>query len=180
MAEPVIIVMGPPGAGKGTQSAILAQKLGGVHLSAGQVLRQVADPKMRAVMDAGGLLPSEVVCQAAAEVLKHVPQDQVIVLDGFTRLLAEAEWLDKYLDSQQRQVKKVILLKIGQEEGIKRNQLRGREDDTPQAQQHRWQLYKQETEPILGFYRNQGLLAEINGEGTVEEVAQRVQEALNG
>lgn len=175
---PVIILMGPPGAGKGTQSRILAEKMGAVHLSSGDILRGTRDEKLKAIMVSGGLVPSEDVCRVVGEAIDEVPKSQPIVLDAFTRMLPEAKWLQKHLAKIGRRTEAVVLLKVNEEEAVKRNSLRHREDDDAKAQAERWRLYNQETAPVFEFYKELGILKEVDGVGTVEEVAERIQAAL--
>ncbi len=175
---PVIILMGPPGAGKGTQSDILAKRIGGVHLSSGDLLRSTRDERLRHIMVTGGLVPSEDVCRLVGEAIKEVPSDKPIVLDAFTRMKPEAEWLQDYLLKVNRKLKKVILLDVGIDEAVNRNSLRKREDDDIEAQKKRWRLYSQETGPVFDYYRNLGILTEIDGVGSVEEVSKRIEAAL--
>lgn len=176
---PVILIMGPPGAGKGTQAEILAKTVGGVHLSTGQILRQSNDAAVHAVQNSGGLVSAADLIRIATPVVSAVPAGQLIVLDGAGRRLEEAEHWNRYLAECGRQIQNVIFLNIPQDEGVKRNLKRGRRDDDPADLPVRWQAYHQETEPVLDYYRKLGLLKEVDGAGTVEEVAQRIQKAVD-
>lgn len=180
MAADLVIIMGPPGAGKGTQSKLLAQRLGGVHISSGEVLRNANDPELAKVMNAGGLVPSEDVCRLVGESIKAVSVERPIVLDGFTRMIGEAQWLQEQLPQLERSIKAVVMLSVDANEGKERNLARGRGDDEIASQQKRWELYYQETEPVLNFYKQQGVLKEVDGVGSIEEVAKRVWEAIYG
>ena len=177
MAALAIIVMGPPGAGKGTQSRLLAERLGGVHLSSGQLLRESHDPELMAVMAAGDLVDSTHVERVLADKLRQVPADQVMVLDGFVRMMGDVGWLERELRELNRPIAAVINLKIDQTESMVRTSKRGRVDDNPKAQTERWDLYQREL-PVLDHYRKQALLHEVDGIGTVETVAARIEAAL--
>lgn len=174
MAAPIIIIMGPPGAGKGTQSALLAKRLGGIHLSSGQLLREARDPKLLATMAAGDLVVSVEVERIIATALKRVAPEQSIVLDGFTRMISEAKWLEDQAAKLDRPIAAVIYLKVDQPESVTRNRQRGRLDDSLSAQAERWRLYQTETEPVLDFYHAKGLVHEVDGVGSIEAVADRI------
>lgn len=177
---PIIIIMGPPGAGKGTQSDRLAKNLGGVHLSSGQIMRNCGDQAIIDWISAGNLAKSEDVERLVGEAIAKVPTNQPIVLDGFTRMLDEAEWLAARAAALQRPIAAVIYLEVEPKEAVARNLKRGRVDDTIEAQHQRWSLYRQATQPVLDYYQEQGLLKTVNGVGTVDAVADRVRRALNG
>lgn len=178
MAAPVIIVMGPPGAGKGTQCQILAERLNGVHLSSGELLRASANPKIQETMARGELAESADVIEVFDQALIKVSPHQPIVIDGFTRMKQEAEWLQQRLPALGRSISMVINLVIDQQESIQRNYQRGRQDDALSAQYKRWEEYMEETQPVLSYYNQQGLLKEIDGNGSVEEVSERIKQAL--
>lgn len=178
MAALVVIVMGPPGAGKGTQSELLARRLKGIHLSSGQLLRQRRDTKLAATMAAGELVDSTEIEAIMTEVMSKVSAGQPIILDGFTRMVSEAEWLTDHLKSIGRAAATVIYLKIDRAESLARNLKRGRPDDRPEVQVERWREYDRVTLPVLDYYRQLGLLHEVDGEGSVETVAERVTAVL--
>lgn len=179
MAKPIIVIMGPPGAGKGTQSQILAKRLKGVHLSSGQLLRDSGDEKILQVQASGGLVSSEEVQRIVAEAIQRVPADMPVILDGFTRKLEEAQWLNT-AGSGLRPISKVICINVDKDESIQRSLRRGRTDDRAGALEERWVDYEMQVKPVLDYYRQQGVLVEVDGSGSVDAVAGRVWEALNG
>ncbi len=165
--------MGPPGAGKGTQAALLATRLGGVHLSSGQLLRGSGEPRLQAIMAAGQLVASADVERLLTGAIRAVPADRPIILDGFVRESSDLAWLEPELTQLDRSITAVINLAIDRPAAVARNLQRGRADDTPAAQAERWRRYAEER-PVLEHYRELGLLHEVDGVGTVEAVAERI------
>ncbi len=179
MAGQVIILFGPPGAGKGTQARLLAQRLGGVHLSSGQLLRDSRDPEIVARISSGELALSEDLIKVLDAAITQVPLEQPIILDGATRMMNEAKWLAGRVGELGREIKRVIYIKIDEAEAQTRNTKRGRVDDALAIFAKRWQRYQAETLPVLDYYRAKNLLTEVDGVGTVEAVANRVEAAVN-
>ncbi|MEY2477577.1 MAG: adenylate kinase [Actinomycetota bacterium] len=178
MAAPVWLVIGPPASGKGTQSQLLARRLGATHLSSGQALRETRDEAIVARMARGELAHTEDFLQVIGEALAAVPADRPIVLDAVGRMLPEAEWLLKTLSSLGRTLERVIYLDVREDEARRRALGRGRPDDDPTAQPLRWQRFKEETIPVLDFYRARGIVTEVDGSGSVEETAARIADLL--
>lgn len=174
----VIVFMGPPGAGKGTQADILARKLGGVHLSTGDILRASKESKLLDMMERGELVDSKDLIRVTQSALEAVPLDQPIIFDGGSRKLPEAEHWMENLPKMKRRLKAVIFLNVHEEESVQRNLLRGRNDDTREAMTVRFVAYRKDTEPVFDYYRKLGLLKEVDGIGTIEEVARRVEAVL--
>lgn len=175
MAASVIVVMGPPGSGKGTQSKILADKLRGVHYSSGQLIRDANSAKIVVKMLPGGLAQSRDVIELVDKAITTTSPEQVIVLDGFTRKLDEAKWLQERTKQLGRNLKTVIYLRVDQSEATERNIKRGRKDDTLEIQRRRWQVEREETQPVVDYYRQQGLLVEVDGTGSVGDIAKRIE-----
>jgi adenylate kinase len=178
VAAPVVLIIGPPGAGKGTQSALLAERLGASHLSSGQMLRDSRDPAITTVLARGELARTEDFLRVVGAALEAIPNDRPVVLDGVGRMLPEAEWLLATLDRLGRPLRRVIYLDVGDAEARKRARQRGRADDDPSALPLRWQRFQEETVPVLDLYRTRGLLTEVDGTGSVDDVASRVAAAL--
>jgi adenylate kinase len=177
----VVIVVGPPNAGKGTQSALLAERLGAVHFSTGDLLRAENQPDVMDKVNGGALAPSDYIRGLIKHAIERVDLSTPIVLDG-AKKLAEAQWLVDYLPSAGRHVDHVISLKITENESRRRSAKRadthGRPDDAQHVQDVRWEHYKQDVLPTLEFYRGQGLLLEVDALGTRDDVADRVVQAL--
>ncbi len=169
MANPVILILGPPGAGKGTQSKLLADYLRGVHIASGDLIRQ----------HDGSLADSEDFISSLDVALDAVAPNQPLILDGVGRKLGEANWLASKLRQLGRELKIVIFLNLEQSEAMERNSKRARVDDGITAQEHRWLLYGQETLPVLDFYRSSGSLIEVDGSGSVKAVFARIQELIS-
>lgn len=176
MSREVIVLLGPPGAGKGTQAELLAKRLHGVHLSSGQILRDRASGQVRQEMSHGELVHEPEVDQILNQALLEAPPDQPWILDGFIRLSQDAQWLQSALRAVGRQIDHLVLLDIPQNESAERTGQRGRSDDAPESLEERWQEYQEETRPVEAEFARLGVLTRVNGVGTVEEVAARIQE----
>jgi len=183
-----IVLMGAPGAGKGTQAARLVERLGVPHVSTGDMLREAVAAgtevgrKAKAVMDAGQLVSDEIVVAIAEERLSQPDARQGFILDGFPRTLAQAEALDAMLGRLEAPVERCVALTVDTDEVVgrllKRAEIEGRADDTEETIRERMKVYDEQTAPLLDYYRRQGLLAEIDGMGAMDEVTARILEAL--
>jgi adenylate kinase len=177
----VIVVVGPPNAGKGTQSSMLAEHLQAVHFSTGDLLRAENRPDIMDPVNGGALAPSEYIRALIKRAIDEVPRDQVIVLDG-AKKLAEAQWLLEYLPTIGRHVDHVISLQITEDESRRRSAMRasthGRADDAEHVQDVRWERYKEDVTQTLDFYRDKGLLLEVDAVGEPQQVTARVMAAL--
>jgi adenylate kinase len=174
--------MGPQGSGKGSQARILAKNHGFVALSSGSLLRATNDPEVRDRIDKGMLARSEDVIKVMESAIKAQAADKGIVIDAFPRMLNEAEWLRNFLQQIGRPLKVVIDLAVPRAESVKRLVKRlgieGRDDDSVEGINRRLELFEQETVPVLNFWKSQGLLTEVDGEGTVEAVAERIKQVV--
>lgn len=183
-----IVLFGPPGAGKGTQSERLMKEFGLVHISTGDVFRAL-DPESelgklaKSYSDKGDLVPDEVTIQILeSEVAKH-PGAKGVIYDGFPRTTAQAEALDKFLESKGTSVSVMLSLVVPEEELKNRLILRakdsGRADDAdPAIVQNRIDNYNKSTAPVADFYNKQGKLVEIDGVGAIDDITQRLFDAL--
>jgi len=174
--EPVIIIHGPPNSGKSTQAERLAQVRGYTHLSSGQELRNTQDPVIMERMQRGLLALSEDILRLMRAAISSCPADTTIVLDGFPRKLNELHELEAWLKETGRPIKAVLEIAISDEESYRRSYLRKRHEDMNTAV--RLKLYEQETRKVLDYSKSKGLLTVIDGSGSVDEVAQRVEAAL--
>ncbi|MCA9214743.1 MAG: adenylate kinase [Planctomycetales bacterium] len=177
-----IVFVGPPGVGKGTQCRLLAQKLDLLHLSTGEVLRQAIQDenelgkKAAQYIDDGRLVPDDIMVKLIDE--QAIGRKHGCLLDGFPRTLVQAEALDQLLRKRQQELLIVVQLLADREEVLSRLSARARiesrSDDSPATIERRLEIFDRQTAPIVEFYRNCGLLAEINGIGKPEEVHVRV------
>jgi adenylate kinase len=176
-----IILFGPPGSGKGTQSDKIVEQFGLVHLSTGNLLRQEITDKTplgleaKNFMDKGQLVPDEVVIGMIDSCIENHADAKGFLFDGFPRTLAQAKALDKLLALKKTEIYKVLVLEVSEEELVKRllkrGETSGRSDDTNEnIIRNRYAVYKNETEAVATHYHQQHKLKLIKGEGTVEEI----------
>jgi adenylate kinase len=179
-----LILLGPPGAGKGTQGHRLSERYNIPEISTGDMLRSAVHKgtplgrEAKSYMDRGALVPDEVMIRIIRERLAQDDTERGFILDGFPRTVAQAEALLRLSEEQQRPIEHVISIAVPQEELLQRlagrRQLEGRQDDTDEAIRHRLEVYERETAPLIDYYRRQGLLRCIVGVGTIDEIFQRV------
>ena len=180
-----LVFIGPPGAGKGTQAAKMIEKYNLAHLSTGDMLRAARDAKTEVgleadkYMSAGMLAPDDLILDIIAERLKQSDCKKGYLLDGFPRTIAQAEALDAMLAQKRTPLDAVLELKVPEEELFKRLAGRGRADDTPEVIRQRLAAYRKQTEPLLAYYTQRGLLKNIDGLGTVEEIFDRAKTVLD-
>jgi adenylate kinase len=176
-----LILFGPPGSGKGTQSERLISKYGLKHLSTGDLLRSeiaaqtALGVEAKKIMDKGQLVPDEVVIGMISSALDHNPHAKGFLFDGFPRTVAQAEALDKLLKLKGTQINQFISLVVSEEELVKRLLNRGltsgRSDDTNEAIiRARITEYKNKTSVVADYYKSFNKFAEIAGEGSIDEI----------
>lgn len=183
-----IVLLGPPGAGKGTQATSIVEAKGVPHISTGDMLRAAVKAgtpigkKAKAVMDAGELVSDEIVIGIAEERLGQPDAKKGFLLDGFPRTLAQAEALERLLTKLGTPLDCCLALTVDNEAVVqrllKRAQIEGRADDNEATIRERMRVYDSQTAPLLDFYRGRGKLVEVSGMGTIEGVGQRIREAL--
>ncbi|MCS7306051.1 MAG: adenylate kinase [Thermoguttaceae bacterium] len=180
-----IVFIGPPGAGKGTQAALVVGRYGIAHLSTGDMLRAARDAQTEIgkladqYMSAGQLVPDDVILKIVQERLRSDDCRRGYLLDGFPRTLAQAEALDQMLAQEGTPLDVVLELRVPEEELFQRLSGRGRADDKPEVIRQRLVAYRQQTEPLLDYYQRRRLLQTIDGLGSVEEIFQRIQKVLD-
>ena len=176
-----LILFGPPGSGKGTQSDKLIKKYGWIHLSTGDLLRAERNNKTRLgleaqkYMDQGKLVPDEVVIGMIGSALEANPGATGFLFDGFPRTVAQAKALDELLSQKGTEISLVVALEVGLEELVKRLLNRGltsgRSDDTEEATiRARQEEYQNKTAQVADHYRQYGKVANIRGEGSIEDI----------
>lgn len=183
----MIVFFGPAGVGKSMQGQILAERHGWNWLSAGQLLRdKIKDPdfakSFKEIMNAGNLLPPEVVSDIILEAADRAHKTGTsVILDGYPRSLNQAKYLTEHTQKQasERRVQLAIVMSVPATEIYERLALRGRKDDAPEVVAHRLEIYRQKTQPLLDYYREQGVpVVKVNGVGTVEQVHDRIEAVL--
>lgn len=181
-----IILFGPPGAGKGTQAKLLQDKFSIPHLSTGDIFRTAIKNetplgvKVKSILDSGQLVPDETVVDLVAEELKHTKYDGGFILDGFPRTVPQAEAFDKIAQNQNKAVDAFVVLTVPEEELISRilSRGQGRSDDTEDKIKTRLNVYHDETEPVQNHYTAKGVVKEIDGIGTIDEIFERISSAV--
>lgn len=183
-----LLIMGPPGAGKGTQAEALAERIGGAHISTGDIFRANVSAQTelgqvaQRYMDAGEYVPDEVTNAMVRDRLAEDDAASAFILDGYPRTLDQVDTLEAILTELNRPLDAVVSLSVPREELIdrmlKRAETSGRSDDTEDVIRRRQEVYEAETSPLLAVYRERGILREVDGIGTVDEVARRIDEAL--
>jgi len=183
-----IVLLGAPGSGKGTQAALLVEELGLPHISTGALLRSAVRAgtelgvKAKAVLDRGELVSDDIMLGLLEERLSQANAEDGFILDGYPRNLAQARALDELLSRIDQPVDEALQIDVDVEMVIARIARRaaeeGRSDDTEEVVRNRMKVYSDHTAPVVDYYANQGLLSRILGEGTIEEVFQRIKGVL--
>ncbi len=186
----LIVLLGPPGVGKGTQATRMQGLLNLESISTGELLRREKQSgselgtRIAKYIDNGQLVPDDIIIQAVAEELNNPEYADGCLLDGFPRTVAQAEALDSYLQQRQQNVDLVLELRANRKELVRRilqrAQIEGRADDTPETIERRMKVYHSQTAPLAAYYQKRGVLKSIDGEGTPSEVGARIREAIEG
>lgn len=185
----IAILVGAPGVGKGTQAKKIVAAFGVPHVSTGDMLRAAIEAgsalgqRVASYLEQGQLVPDELILDVVADRLQQADCQRGCLLDGFPRTLPQAAALQTQLAAAGKKLDAVIHLvaDVGevQDRLLKRAEIEGRADDTEQTIQERLRVYQRQTEPLVDYYRQRGLLHEVDGMGTPEEVFQRVQQVLS-
>lgn len=183
-----IVLLGPPGSGKGTQAALLCERLGIAHISTGVLLREAVEratelgKKAKKFMDAGELVPDDLMLGLIEERLGQPDIENGFILDGYPRNLAQAEALDDVLERIGQPIDVAVLVTANEGEIVDRLSKRaieeGRSDDTEDVIRNRLRVYSEQTAPVASHYAERGQLREVDGMGSVGEVNRRILSAL--
>ena len=185
-----IVLFGPPGAGKGTQSALLVDHFGFVHLSTGDIFRANIKGETelgqlaKSFMDQGKLVPDDVTIRMLEDSANAHPDASGFIFDGFPRTTAQAEALDRFLEAKGQSISGMLALEVEEEELrvrlAKRAETSGRADDAdPAVIQKRINVYNAETAPVAGHYEAQGKYHGIAGMGSIEDIFGRLKDAID-
>ncbi len=188
MTAPRLLIIGPQGSGKGTQGVRVAEALGIPTVSTGDVFRANVKEgtdlglKVKAIIDTGDLVPDELTGEIVRDRLAQDDASRGFLLDGYPRNLGQVADLDVFLDARGEPLTAVIELVVPREESIQRLSLRateqGRADDNAESIAKRLSIYESETAPILDVYRERGIVDQIDGVGSLDEVFERITAAL--
>jgi adenylate kinase len=178
------LLFGPPGSGKGTQAALLAERLGVPAISTGDMLRKAVDGgtelgrKVDGILAAGALVDDGTMADVVDDRLHCDDARRGFLLDGYPRTLGQAETLDRILRRQGETLDAAILLEVPEEELVRRLMGRRRADDREDIVRQRLKVYHEKTAPLVGHYERLGLLRRVDGNRAVDQVAESIQAAL--
>jgi adenylate kinase len=182
LLQNIIVILGPPGSGKGTQGKLLSDALHYDYFSMGQFLREYASrgtamaAKIKQVVDSGRIIPNEWITDIFLEKMNSLPDATGVVIDGFPRDVEQAPILNDFIQKHGIKSLKVIFMQVPEAELVSRILSRNanREDDTPQVLHIRFAEYENKTYPLKEYYENMGVLVAIDGSHTIEEVQQAI------
>jgi adenylate kinase len=184
-----LILMGPPGAGKGTQAKVVADHFGIPAISTGDIFRTnvsngtLLGKQAREYMDKGEYVPDELTNLMVRARIDEPDADPGFLLDGYPRTLAQVEELDGMIRFTGHELDAAVVLTVDPDEIVarlvQRAELEGRTDDTEEVVRRRQEVYGEQTEPLIGVYQQRGIVHEIDGMGAVDEVTKRIFDALD-
>lgn len=180
-----LIFLGPPGAGKGTQAKTLATNWQIPHISTGDILRSAMREqsslgiKAQGYVDRGELVPDQLVQEMVVERLNHADTQPGWILDGFPRNVSQAGFLDNLLQKPAQDHARVVNLEVPDEVLVTRLLGRGRQDDTEEIIRRRLEVYREETEPLIDYYRDRHQLVSVDGNQSLEKVTADMERMLH-
>lgn len=176
-----VILLGAPGAGKGTQAELISKKFNLFHVSTGDLFRKALKEekelglKAKAYMERGELVPDEIVMQI---VVQNLPENKGLLFDGFPRNVNQAKLLDQMLKVDAKSIDAVINIQVDEPSLVKRLLGRGRSDDNSETILNRLMVYTEQTAPLIDYYEKKNILFRINGNKTVEEVTTQIDDSI--
>ena len=179
-----VLIMGPPGSGKGTQAARIAAKRGIAHISTGDMLRAAISEgselgvQVKEILDRGDLVSDELMLGLVKERLAKPDAEKGFLLDGFARTVAQADALLEAL-KEDGGLDAIILMHVPHDDLVKRALGRGRADDTEDTIRHRLQVYQDQTKPVLAALEGKVPRRDVDGIGDIDEITQRIEDALD-
>lgn len=177
-----LLFIGPPGAGKGTQAARVADRLGIPHVSTGEMFRHhvgqgtALGRQVKAIMEAGDYVPDSITVAMLEERISEDDARDGFILDGFPRTLPQVSALDALIGEQG--LDRVVLFEVDEDELAQRMLARGRADDTEETIRNRFAIYHEQTQPLVDLYRGRGVVVRVDGMGDMDEVTERVLAAV--
>jgi adenylate kinase len=188
VSELSLVMLGAPGAGKGTQAVRIAETHGIPHISTGEMLRSAIaagselGQKVKEIVESGALVPDELIVEVIRERLSQPDAQSGFVLDGFPRTIGQAEALDALLAELDRPLEIVLELELAEDTAVERMLGRaaeqGRADDTPEVIKNRFEVYRRQTEPLSNYYRSTGILVAIDSSPGMDEVFAEIERVL--
>lgn len=189
MAAKRIVFLGAPGAGKGTQAKILASVESLAHISTGDMLRaevaakSVLGLRVAEIMDSGQLVSDDLIVEIIKNRVGAADCQNGYILDGFPRTVPQAEALNQMLDEVGQQLSAVLFFNVSEDDVLLRLKIRqeseGRVDDSAETQLKRLRVYREQTSPLIEFYRREGMLTEVDGSGDVLQISARVRKVVD-
>jgi adenylate kinase len=179
-----VVLLGPPNAGKGTQAAMLRARLEVPGISTGDMLRREAESgtplgrRVQGIMASGALVDDATMAEVVRERLRQPDAARGFLLDGYPRTLGQAETLGGILAAGGQRLDAVLLIDVPEDELVRRALARGRADDREEVIRERFRVYREKTEPLIGYYRQLGLLRQVDGHHPIEEVGRALLAAL--
>lgn len=171
----MIVFFGPAGAGKSVQGQMLAARLGWKWLSTGQMFRDSDDPELREILKTGELVSDQKTYQVIRKAFKAAKDIGHLIVDGFPRTMAQAEWLMDDKNSMGRSVTMVVVLEVPESVIQERLNLRGREQDKPEIVARRMNIYRREMYPVLSYFADKGIrIVHLDGTGSVGQVHDKI------